>query len=153
MDIHASLESAGLKLPDVPRPAGVYLPAVRSGDLIFVAGQIPTVDGKLLALGAVPTSVGLEQAQAAARQCLLNALAAVDRELEGDWARFVRVVRLGVFVCSDDTFTGQAQVANAASELLGQLFGPAGEHARVAVGVNTLPLGSAVEVELLVQAR
>ena len=153
MDIHALLDAAGLKLPTVAAPAGVYVPAVRTGDLIFVAGQIPVLDGKLLVSGPVPSSASLDEACLAARQCLLNALAAVDAQLEGDWRRFVRVVRLGVFVFSDDTFTDQVSVANAASELLGQLFGSAGEHARAAVGVNTLPLAASVEVELLVQAK
>ena len=129
------------------------MPAVTAGGFVFVAGQIPTVDGKLLAAGPVPSSVSIELARAAAQQCLLNGLAAIDAQLDGDWTRFVRVVRLGAFVCSDDTFTGQAQVANAASELLARLFGPAGEHARAAIGVNTLPLGAAVEVELIVQVR
>ncbi len=153
MDIHALLDAADLKLPAVAVPAGVYVSAVRAGHLIFVAGQIPVCEGKLQAVGPVPSSTSLEDASLAARQCLLNALAAVDAELAGDWGRFVRVVRLGVFVSSDDTFTGQAGVANAASELLGQLFGSAGEHARVAVGINTLPLGASVEVELLVEAK
>ena len=129
------------------------MPAVTAGGFVFVAGQIPVVDGKLTATGPVPSSVSVEQARAAAQQCLLNGLAVVDAELGGDWSRFVRVVRLGAFVCSDDTFTGQAQVANAASELLGRLFGALGEHARAAIGVNALPLGASVEVELLVQVR
>ena len=153
MDIHANLEAAGLVMPKTAAPAGVYVPAITVGGFVHVAGQIPVVDGKLLATGPVPSSVSIERARAAAQQCLLNALAAVDAQLDGDWTRFVRVVRLGAFVCSDDTFTGQAQVANGASELLGRLFGPAGEHARTTIGVNALPLGATVEVDLAVQVR
>lgn len=153
MDIHAELAKLGLKLPQAPDPSGVYVPAVRVGDLLFIAGQIPLADGRLLATGAVPSVASLAEARAAARQCLLNALAVVDTHLDGDWGRFVRVVRLGAFVCSDTSFTDQPKVANAASELLGELFGPPGKHARVAVGVNALPLGASVELELLVQVR
>jgi enamine deaminase RidA (YjgF/YER057c/UK114 family) len=110
-------------------------------------------EGRLLAVGPVPSAVTLEQAQQCARQCALNALAIIDAQLAGDWSRFVRIVRLGAFVCSDNGFTDQAKVANGASEFLGQLLGPAGQHARAAVGVNTLPLGACVEIELLVEVK
>ena len=153
MDIHAGLAKLGLKLPSAPAAVGAYVPTVTVGKLIFVAGQIPVADGKMVSTGPVPSVASLEQARGAARQCVLNALAVVDAELGGDWGRFERVVRLGVFVCCDAGFTDQAQVANAASERLGDLFGAAGAHARVAVGVNALPLGVSVELELLVAVR
>ena len=153
MDLPAKLASLGLTLPPPPKPVAIYVPAVRSGNLIFVSGQLPMKEGKLLAMGQVPSKVSLEQAQAAARQCALNALAIVGDQLAGDWSRLVRIIRLGVFVSSDDAFTDQPKVANGASELLGQLFGDQGQHARAAVGVNTLPLGATVEVEMTVEVR
>jgi enamine deaminase RidA (YjgF/YER057c/UK114 family) len=153
MDIHAKLAELGLKLPAAPKPVAAYVPAVRSGNHIFVAGQLPMSEGKLLSTGPVGSAVTLEQAQAAARQCALNALAIVGDQLGGDWSRLVRIVRLGVFVASDNSFTDQPKVANGASELLGQVFGDLGRHARAAVGVNVLPLGATVEVEMTVEVR
>lgn len=153
MDIHTKLASLGLKLPTAPKPVAAYVPAVRTGNLIVVAGQLPLIEGKLIATGRVPSSVSLEQAQTAARQCALNALAAVGDVIGGDWSRLVRVVRVGVFVASDNDFFEQPKVANGASELLGQVFGDAGRHARAAVGVNVLPLNAPVEVELMVEVR
>lgn len=151
MDLHAKLASLGLSLPPAPKPVAIYVPAVRSGNHIFVSGQLPMKDGKLLATGPIPSAQPLEQGQAAARQCILNALAIVNDQLGGDWSRFRRIVRVGAFVSSDATFTDQPKVANGASELLGQIFGDLGQHARAAVGVNVLPLGATVEVELLVE--
>lgn len=153
MDIHAKLATLGLKLPVAPKPVAAYVPAVRTGNLIVVAGQLPLIEGKLIATGRVPSAVTLEQAQAAARQCALNALAAVGDVIGGDWSKLVRVVRVGVFVASDNDFFEQPKVANGASELLGQVFGDAGRHARAAVGVNVLPLNAPVEVELMVEVR
>lgn len=153
MDIHAKLTALGLKLPAAPKPVASYVPAVRAGDLVFVSGQLPMSEGKLMAKGPVPSAVSLEEGQAAARQCALNALAILGDQIGGDWSRLVRIVRLGVFVSSDNGFTDQPKVANGASDLLGQIFGAAGQHARAAVGVNTLPLGATVEVELIVQVR
>jgi len=153
MDIHAKLASLGLKLPVAPKPVAAYVPAVRTGNLIVVAGQLPLIEGKLIATGRVPSMVTLEQAQAAARQCALNALAAVGDMIGGDWSRLVRVVRVGVFVASDNDFFEQPKVANGASELLGHIFGDAGRHARAAVGVNVLPLNAPTEVELMVEVR
>lgn len=152
MDIHAKLRELNLTLPAAPKPVAVYVPAVRTGDLIFISGQLPFKDGKLLATGPVPT-VSVEDAKLAARQCVLNALAVLGDQIDGDWSRVVRFVRLGAFVASANDFTGQPQVANGASELLGALFGDAGKHARAAVGVNVLPLGATIEVEMVVQVR
>jgi enamine deaminase RidA (YjgF/YER057c/UK114 family) len=151
MDFHAKLAELGLQLPAAPKPVAAYVPAVRSGGLIFVSGQLPMKDAMLIAIGPVPTAVTLPAAQAAARQAALNALAIVDQQLGGDWSRLVRIVRLGVFVASGDGFTEQPKVANGASELLVAIFGEAGRHARSAVGVNTLPLGATVELEMIVE--
>jgi len=153
MDLHAKLATLGLSLPAAPKPVAAYVPAVRTGNLIIVAGQLPMSQGKLLATGPVPSAVPLDAAQLAARQCVLNGLAIVGDQLGGDWSKFVRVVRLGVFVASDNSFTEQPKVANGASELLGQIFGDAGQHARAAVGVNVLPLGATVEVEMMVEVK
>jgi enamine deaminase RidA (YjgF/YER057c/UK114 family) len=149
MDIHAQLKSLGLTLPLAPEPAGVYVPAVTASDLVVISGQLPLVEGQLICTGPVPSACSLEQAQEGARQCVLNGLAVLDAQLSGDWDRFVRMVRLGGFVCSDNDFTGQSKVINGGSDLLGSVLGDAGRHARAAVGVNALPLGASVEIELM----
>jgi enamine deaminase RidA (YjgF/YER057c/UK114 family) len=151
--VDKTLESLGLAWPEPPRPVASYVPIVRSGSLLFVSGQLPFRDGKLLAVGKVPSVVGIESAQLAAKQCVLNALSLVRAALGGDWSRFVRVVRLGVFVQSLDGFPDQPKVANGASDLLVALLGEAGRHARAAVGVNALPLDATVEVEMVVEVR
>jgi enamine deaminase RidA (YjgF/YER057c/UK114 family) len=153
MDIHAKLAALNLTLPPAPKPVATYVPAVQTGNLIYVSGQVPMKDGKLGWTGPVPSSQSLEQAQQAAQQCVLNALAIVNDQLGGDWSKFKRVVRLGAFVASDVTFTDQPKVANGASDLLGKLLGEQGKHARAAVGVNVLPLGATVEVELIVEVQ
>jgi enamine deaminase RidA (YjgF/YER057c/UK114 family) len=153
MDIKAKLAGLGLTLPPAPKPVAIYVPGVRTGNLIVVSGQLPFEQGKLISTGPVPSAASIEQAQKAARQCVLNGLAVVDGLIAGDWSKFVRVVRLGVFVASDNGCGDQPKVANGASELLGQIFGDAGQHARAAVGVNTLPLTATVEVEMLVEVR
>lgn len=146
------LARLGISLPSVPGPFGAYVPAKRVGPLIYVAGQLPMKDGKLLACGQVPSRCSLEDAAQAARQCVINALAAVST-LPGGIDQLVGVVRLGVFVSSDRDFTRQPQVANAASELLLELFDDDGRHARAAVGVASLPLDAAVEIEFIFLAR
>ena len=152
-DVDGKLLELGLVWPVPPKPLAAYVPAVRSGNWLVVSGQLPFRDGKLAATGRVPSGINIEQAQAAAQQCVLNGLAVVRAELGGDWSRLVRVVRIGAFVASDDGFTEQAKVANGASELLLRLLGENGRHARAAVGVNALPLGAAVEIEMLVEVR
>lgn len=152
MTLESRLSSLGITLPSVPGPFGAYVPAKRCGNLVFVAGQLPMKDGKLLAVGQVPSRCSVEDAKAAARQCVVNALAAV-RAVEPDLGRIAGVVRVGAFVSSDAKFTEQPKVANGASELLLELFGDAGRHARAAVGVNTLPLDAAVEVEFVFELR
>lgn len=153
MDVNARLAELGLTLPAAPKPVAVYVPAVLMDDTLFVSGQLPMRDGKLLATGLVPSAVPLDLAQQAARQCVLNALAIVSDAIDGDWSRLVRIVRLGVFVACDASFTEQSKVANGASELLGEILGEAGQHARAAVGASSLPLGAPVEVEMTVAIR
>jgi enamine deaminase RidA (YjgF/YER057c/UK114 family) len=153
MDVSAKLRELGWALPKPAAPIAAYVPCIRTGSLLFVSGQLPWRDGKLTAIGRVPSVVSIESAQTAAAQCAVMGLAVVGGELGGDWERLVRVVRIGVFVLSDDTFTEQARVANGASELLQQVLGETGRHARAAVGVNALPMGAAVEVELLFEVR
>jgi enamine deaminase RidA (YjgF/YER057c/UK114 family) len=148
-----SLERKGLRLPTPPKPLASYVPAVRAGTLLFVSGQLPLLDGQVIATGPVPSQCPADRAALAARQCLLNALAIVGEQAGGDWSRVVRIVRLGVFVQSDAGFAGQPAVANGASDLLVELFGDAGRHARAAVGVNALPLQASVELELIVELR
>ena len=151
-DLPSRLQSLGITVPTVPGPFGAYVPARRVGNLVFVAGQLPMKDGKLLATGQVPSRCPVEEAKAAARQCVINGLAAV-KTVEPNLAKIAGVVRVGAFVSSDASFTQQPQVANGASELLLDLFGDAGRHARAAVGVNTLPLDAAVEVEFVFQVE
>lgn len=145
------LGSLGLTLPPVPTPAGAYVPAVRDGDLVWTAGQLPLVSGALPATGLVGGQVTVEVARDLARTCALNALAAVGSVADLDVVE--RVVKLVGFVASAPGFTDQPQVVNGASELLGEVFGAAGRHARSAVGVAALPLGAPVEVELVVRLR
>ena len=151
--VRQRLADAGVTLSPAPRPIAAYVPSVRVGDLVFVSGQIPLVDGSLSAVGPVPSAVGVEAAAAAARQCGINALAVLADALDGDLDRVRRIVRIGVFVASDPGFIDQPRVANGASELLLDVFGEAGRHARAAVGSVGLPLGATVEVELLAQVR
>lgn len=143
------LAELGIDLPSVPAPAGAYVPAVRSGNLVFTAGQVPFVDGKIAATGKVGREVSPEEAKAYARICALNALAAVHSLVGID--AVVRVVKVVGFVASAEGFTGQPAVLNGASDLFGEVFGDAGQHARSAVGVAELPLGVPVEVELTVE--
>lgn len=140
----------GLTLPAVPAPAASYVPAVRTGSLVFTAGQVPFVDGALAATGKVGDAVSPADAVGLARTCALNALAAVHALVGLD--DVVRVVKVVGYVASAPGFTGQPAVLNGASELLGEVFGDdAGAHARSAVGVAELPLGAPVEVELVVE--
>src|SRR4051794_11408455 len=148
MPLTDRLAALGITIPTVPGPFGAYVPARRSGGLVFVAGQLPMKDGKLLAAGPVPSRCSLDAAREAARQCVINGLAAV-QSAGVDLHALTGVVRVGAFVNSDSSFTEQPKVANAASELLLELFGDAGKHVRAAVGVNTLPLDAAVEIEFL----
>lgn len=149
MAVRHRLESMGITLPTAPKPVAAYVPAVQVGNLIYVSGQVPIADGKLLARGPVPSQVAVEDAQAAARQCVINALAVLNDHLDGDLDRVKQIVRVGVFVCCDADFDKQPLVANGASELLVEVFGESGQHARAAVGSIALPVGATVEVELI----
>lgn len=144
------LAELGLSVPDVAKPVAAYVPAVRTGNHIYSSGQLPMKSGELMHAGKVGGEVSVEDATACAQQCALNGLAAV-RSVIGDLSRVVRVVKLVVFVASTPDFTGQPGVANGASELVGSVFGDAGQHARSAVGVPVLPLDSPVEVEMIVE--
>ena len=148
----ARLAALGVKLPDAPKPVAAYVPAVRTGNLLFVSGQIPMREGRLITQGRVPGEVSQETARECARQCALNGLAVV-RAAVGTLDAVKRVVRLGVFVASEPGFHAQPQVANAASELMEQIFGEAGRHARAAVGSIDLPLGAPVEIEFLFEVE
>ncbi|MCC8248157.1 RidA family protein [Saccharothrix luteola] len=145
----ARLAELGVELPEVAAPVASYVPAARTGQLVFTSGQLPFVKGSLAATGKVGGDISPEEAKAHARTCALNALAAVDALVGLD--KVVRVVKLVGFVASADGFTGQPAVINGASDLLAEVFGEAGRHARAAVGVAELPLGAPVEVELIVE--
>jgi enamine deaminase RidA (YjgF/YER057c/UK114 family) len=153
MALRDTLARLGITLAAPPGPFGAYVPAKRAGNLVFVAGQLPMKDGRLLATGQVPSRCPADAAKAAARQCVVNALSAVETLGPGTVDRIDGVVRVGVFVSSDPEFTQQPLVANGASELLLELLGDAGKHARAAVGVASLPLDAAVEVEFVFSLR
>lgn len=150
MSATSRIKELGITLPEVAKPAGTYVPAVQSGNLVFTAGQIPLVEGKLVATGKVGKEISVEQARDIARICALNALAAI-KGVVGDLDRVKKVVKVVGFVASTADFTQQPQVVNGASELLEQIFGANGIHARSAVGVAVLPLDAPVEVELIVE--
>ena len=148
MNLKQKLTELKIDLPPISGPFGAYVPAKRVGKLIYVSGQLPMKDGKLLATGQVPSRCSIEQAKAAARQCVINALAAVNT-LPGGIDQLFGVIRVGAFVNSDTSFIQQPQIANGASEMLLELFADAGKHVRAAVGVNTLPLDASVEIEFI----
>jgi len=144
------LAALGLSLPPVTQPVAAYLPAVRSGRLVYTAGQIPVAEGTLVAAGKVGAEVGEHEAAALARTCALNALAAA-ASVAGGLSAITRIVKVTGYVASAPGFTGQAQVVNGASELLIEVFGEAGRHARSAVGTAALPLDAPVEIELIAE--
>ncbi|WP_434094076.1 RidA family protein [Nonomuraea wenchangensis] len=144
------LSELGLTLPEVVKPVAAYVPTVRTGNLVYTSGQVPVVEGKPAATGKLGGEVTLEQGYEMARICALNALAALKAEV-GDLAKIVRIVKVVVFVASVPTFTDQPKVGNGASDLLGEVLGEAGKHARSAVGVAALPLDVPVEVELIAE--
>jgi enamine deaminase RidA (YjgF/YER057c/UK114 family) len=148
-DVLRRLSELGLDLPDVAPPLAAYVPAVRTGNYVYVSGQLPLADGKLLETGKVGGEVSAERAKELAARCALNAMAAVHSLVGLD--KVARIVKLTGFVASAEGFTGQPGVINGASELFGAVFGDAGKHARSAVGVSELPLGAPVEVEVIVE--
>jgi enamine deaminase RidA (YjgF/YER057c/UK114 family) len=145
----ARLAELGLALPAVTPPVAAYVPAVQSGNYVYVSGQLPLVGGALPVTGKVGAEISAEDAKELAARCALNGLAAIDALVGLD--RVVRVVKVVGFVASADGFTAQPGVINGASELLGSVFGEAGRHARSAIGVAELPLGAPVEVEMIIE--
>ena len=148
----ARLAALGLTLPPVAVPLAAYVPAVRSGPYVYTAGQLPLANGKLLMTGRVGAQVSVEEAASLARTCALNALAAV-ASVTGGLSAVTRIVKITGFVASDPSFTGQPLVVNGASELLLEVFGEAGRHARSAVGMAVLPFDAPVEIELIAEVR
>ena len=148
--VESRLAELGLTVPDVVPPVAAYVPAVRTGNYVYTSGQLPMVAGAMPATGKVGGEVTPEQGKELAQACALNAIAAV-KSIIGDLDKVVRVVKVVGFVASVPEFTGQPQVVNGASELLGKAFGHAGIHARSAVGVVALPLDAPVEVEIVVE--
>jgi enamine deaminase RidA (YjgF/YER057c/UK114 family) len=146
------VEELGLSIPEVPKPVAAYVPAVRTGQYIYTSGQLPMRDGKLVSTGKVGGEISAEDGKELAQQCALNAIAAV-KGVVGELSGVVRVVKVVAFIASTPDFTGQPGVANGASELIGEVFGDAGQHARSAVGVPVLPLDAPVEVEMVVEVR
>ena len=150
--VESKLNELKLSLPDVPKPVAAYIPAKQSGKLVFTAGQLPMVNGELIAKGLLGQDVEVEEANKAARICTLNALAAI-KGVIGDLDRIKQIVRVVGYVASVPTFTQQPAVVNGASELLLEIFGENGKHARSAVGMAVLPLNASVEIELTVEVE
>jgi enamine deaminase RidA (YjgF/YER057c/UK114 family) len=144
------LQQLGISLPSPAVPVAAYVPCVRTGNLVYVSGQIPAVGGKPTHLGHLGGDVAVEEGAAAARNCAINILAALKAEL-GELSRVRRVVKVNGYVAATPDFTDHPKVVNGASELLGEVFGEAGRHARAAIGVAALPLGVPVEVEAIVE--
>ncbi|MGW0482629.1 MULTISPECIES: RidA family protein [Nonomuraea] len=150
MSPEQKIEELGLTLPEVVAPLAAYVPTVRTGQLVYTSGQVPMVEGKLHQTGKLGADLGVDEGREQARICALNAVAALKAEV-GELSRVKRIVKAVVFVASAPDFTQQPQVANGASELLAEIFGEAGKHARSAVGVAALPLDAPVEVELIAE--
>jgi enamine deaminase RidA (YjgF/YER057c/UK114 family) len=148
--IELKIQNLGLNLPETPKPVAAYIPAKQSGKLVFTAGQLPLVNGELISKGLLGQDVEVADANKAARICVLNALAAI-KGVIGDLDRITQVVRVVGYVASVPTFTQQPAIVNGASELLIEIFGEAGKHARSAVGMAVLPLNASVEIELTVE--
>ncbi len=149
--IEEKIKSIGIKLPIPPNPAGSYIPVVKSGNLLFVSGQVPMEDGKVTFTGKV-SDANIETAQKSARICAINILAQLKKEL-GDLEKISKIVRLSGFVNSVPEFTQQPKVINAASDLFYEIFGENGKHSRIAVGVSSLPLNSMTEIDAIVEIR
>jgi enamine deaminase RidA (YjgF/YER057c/UK114 family) len=152
-DVLERLEERGLELPSPPEPVASYIPLTRSGSIAFVAGQVPMEDGKIVHPGKLGASVSLEMGQEAAGRAALQALAVLRQHLGGSLERLTRILHLSVFVAAEPDFVEHAKVANGASDLLVGVLGPEGRHARVTVGVASLPLGSSVEVSMTAEVR
>lgn len=152
MSYEAKIKELGLTIPEAPKPVAAYVPAVRSGNLVYTAGQIPFLNGELKYKGKLGKELTVEEGYEAAKLCALNCLSVI-KGVIGDLNKIVRVVRVGGFVNSVPEFADQPKVVNGASELFGQIFGEAGKHARAAVGSINLPMNAAVEVEVIVEVK
>ena len=152
MGAEAKLLEMRLELPEMAKPAGAYVPSKRTGNLVYVAGQLPLKDGELVAKGTVGRTVSVDEAYTGARQCGLNILAVLKAEI-GSLDSIVQMIRVEGFVASAEGFTDQAKVINGASELFADVLGEAGSHARFAVGAIELPLGASVEIAAIVEVR
>jgi enamine deaminase RidA (YjgF/YER057c/UK114 family) len=150
--VESRLSILGLNLPGEPKPVAAYIPAKQSGKLVFTSGQLPMVNGELISKGLLGQNVEIEEANKAARICTLNALAAI-KGVIGDLDRIKQIIRVVGYVASVPTFTQQPAVVNGASELLLEIFGDIGKHARSAVGMAALPLNASVEIELTVEVE
>ena len=150
--IEERIKELGFELPDTPKPLAAYIPALKTGDLVFTSGQVPMVKGELKYAGKVGFNLSIEEGQKAAQICALNGLSAI-KGVIGNLDNIERIVKVTVFVNSADGFTDQPKVANGASELLVEIFGESGKHVRSAVGVNELPVDSAVEIEMIVKVK
>ena len=148
--VESKIEQIGLTLPDAPKPVAAYIPAKQTGNLVFTAGQLPMVNGELISKGLLGQDVEIDEANKAARICTLNALSAI-KGVIGDLDQIKQIVRVVGYVASVSTFTQQPAVVNGASELLLEIFGEKGKHARSAVGMAVLPLNASVEIELTVE--
>ncbi len=148
--IEEKLKSLNITLPRPPKPAGAYIPVIKSDHTVYVSGQIPIKDGKLVFKGKVPSDQSLEQAQKAAKLCIVNALAQLKSEL-GSLDKISKILRVSGFVNSVPDFTEQSKVINSASDLLFEIFEEKGKHSRIAVGVTSLPLGATVEIDMIVE--
>ncbi|TGM81210.1 RidA family protein [Leptospira bouyouniensis] len=152
MAITEQLNALGIQIPPVPQALAAYIPSKRSGNIIFTSGQLPLVAGKLFKTGKVGKNITLSEAQAEAKQCLLNALSTLLLHINS-LDQVKSVVKLGVYVACTENFTEQHLVANGASELVVQIFGDKGKHARFAIGVSSLPLDACVELEMTVEVE
>ena len=152
MNPYDKLKELGIELPQVVKPLASYVPTVRTGNLVFVSGNLPLVGGKLIFEGRVPGDVSVDDAYKCARQIAINIMAAIQAEI-GDLRKVKRIVRLNGFVASDDDFTMQPKVINGASDLFVEVFGDAGRHTRAVMGVNCLPLNSPIEIDAIIEVE
>ena len=150
--VEDKIKELGCILPETPKPLAAYIPAIKTGDYVYTSGQVPFAEGELKYAGKIGFDLSIEEGQKAAELCALNALSAI-KSVIGDLNKIEQIIKVTVFVNSADAFTDQPKVANGASELLGNIFGDAGRHVRSAVGVNELPIDSAVEIEMIVKVK
>ncbi len=150
--VEEKIKELGFELPEAPKPLAAYIPALSVGDMVYTAGQLPSVKGELKFKGKLGKYLSIDEGQNAAQICALNCLSVI-KSIIGDLDKIERVVKLTAFVNSAEGFIDQPKVANGASELIGKIFGESGKHVRSAVGVNELPMDAAVEIEMIVKVR